>query len=167
MRRIKDFFGDVPIHQITSEDCQGFKKTLTEEWHKRAWAKADGKKPEVRLSTVDRYIGALKRLFNWALDMEKIEAGRMEFQRQRVEVMPLIRQVIANNTGYGDQFGVRFVITETIEDACVEGDSDRLIQVLTNLLANAAKVSPSRAVQFCRHEGGRYRDTSLSGDFWS
>ena len=83
----------------------------------------------------------LLRLINDILDMEKIEAGRMEFRMQPVEVMPLIRQVIASNTGYGDQFGVTFVVTESTEDAWVEGDIDRLNQVLTNLLANATKVS--------------------------
>jgi len=58
---------------------------LTEEWQKRAWAKAEGKRPEVRLGTVDRYVGALKRLFNWAMDMEKVKANpaaRVKLHRQ-------------------------------------------------------------------------------------
>jgi integrase len=84
-RRIREHFGDVPVRKITRSDCERFKNTLTEEWQRRAWAKAEGKPPEVRLGTVDRYVGALKRLFNWAIDMEKVEvnpAARVKLHRQ-------------------------------------------------------------------------------------
>jgi integrase len=84
-RRIKDHFGNVPVLNITRADCEFFKESLTKEWQERAWAKAGGKKPDVRLATVDRYVGALKRLFNWAIDMEKMEsnpAARVKLHRQ-------------------------------------------------------------------------------------
>ena len=97
IRRIKEHFEDVPVHKVSRADCLEFKNTLTAEWQKRAWAKAgtDGKKPEVRLATVDRYVGCLKRLFNWAIDIEKLEinpAARVKLHRQDQKPFCLLKE---------------------------------------------------------------------------
>ncbi|HGE70112.1 TPA: response regulator [Candidatus Poribacteria bacterium] len=84
----------------------------------------------------------LLRLTNDMLDIRKIESGKMEFNYQVLEVMPLIEQAIEANRSYADQFKVRIRLENTIPDAKIKTDSDRFIQILTNLLTNAAKFSP-------------------------
>jgi len=81
-------------------------------------------------------------LINDILDIEKIESGKMNFQIQSMPLLPLIEQSIAANRSYGEQFQVRFQLETTLSNPWVNVDSDRLMQVLTNLLSNAAKFSP-------------------------
>ena len=81
-------------------------------------------------------------LINDILDMEKIKAGKMDYQMVPTEIVPLIDEAIEANKGYGDEHGVTFVKTFTEDKALVHGDKDRLMQVLSNLMSNAAKFSP-------------------------
>jgi len=82
-------------------------------------------------------------LVNDILDIEKIEAGRLEFHRERVSARRLLEQAIASNRAYGAQFDVRFeMVGDPAIDAAVYADVQRIQQVLANLLSNAAKFSP-------------------------
>ena len=60
-----------------------------------------------------------------------------------VEVDELLRAAVEANGPYGDKFGVRFEISGAPCGASVRGDFGRLMQVLGNLLSNAAKFSPA------------------------
>jgi PAS domain S-box-containing protein len=84
----------------------------------------------------------LTRLVNDILDIERIEGGKLAFQMMTLDLTNLVEQVIETDSGYGEQFGVTFVLTGSLPGARVQGDADRLTQVLTNLLSNAAKFSP-------------------------
>lgn len=81
-------------------------------------------------------------LINDILDVEKIESGRIDFNLQALELTPLLTQAIATHQTYGEQFQVQFVLTEAVP-CQVKADPDRLMQVLANLLSNAAKFSPA------------------------
>lgn len=85
-------------------------------------------------------------LINDILDIQKIESGMMNLHFARVPVAELLRQAIHENQSYADQFGVRFVPDESDEELSVLGDHARLMQVLNNLMSNAAKFSPSGSV---------------------
>lgn len=80
-------------------------------------------------------------LINDILDIEKIESGRMEYRMKPLILATLIEQAIEANTAYGKQFGIRYEFLNTIPEAEVYADSHRLMQVMTNLLSNAAKFS--------------------------
>ncbi len=84
----------------------------------------------------------LVRLINDLLDSEKLEAGHLTLAPRSLELMPLIEQALESTRPYADQFGVAIEIAETLPATRVTGDGDRLVQVITNLLANAAKFSP-------------------------
>ncbi|WBV43572.1 response regulator [Pseudoroseomonas cervicalis] len=85
-------------------------------------------------------------LVNDILDIEKIESGRLDFQREQVSARALLQQAVAANAAYGAQFEVRFALDEGPEDALVYADVQRIQQVLANLLSNAAKFSPRGGV---------------------
>lgn len=84
----------------------------------------------------------LMRLINDILDIEKIESGKIELAIRPVELVPLLEQAITLNLAYGEQFKVTFALKERLPDAWVRADSDKILQVMTNLLSNAAKFSP-------------------------
>jgi PAS domain S-box-containing protein len=83
----------------------------------------------------------LIRLINDILDIEKIETGKISFEYKPVELMPLLEQAIEFNKSYGEQFGVHYNLQSSLPGVKVNVDCDRFIQVITNLLSNAAKFS--------------------------
>jgi PAS domain S-box-containing protein len=84
----------------------------------------------------------LVRLINDILDIEKIESGKMNFALQPVELGAALEQAIDANRGFADNLGVQLVLEPALAPAVTLADSDRLMQVITNLLSNAAKFSP-------------------------
>ncbi|MBM3568482.1 MAG: PAS domain S-box protein [Alphaproteobacteria bacterium] len=86
----------------------------------------------------------LMRLINDILDIEKIAAGKMEFHMRPIELSEFVEHAIEANRAYGSGRSIVLSLTETVPGAWIEGDQDRLMQVLANLLSNAAKFSPDR-----------------------
>ena len=53
-----------------------------------------------------------------------------------------LEEAIEANKGFGDEHGISFVHLGTANQFLVDADKDRLMQVLSNLMSNAAKFSP-------------------------
>lgn len=83
----------------------------------------------------------LINLINDILDLEKIKAGKMDFTFKEYEVMPLVEETVQLNEAYAKQYNVKYEINEKLDNAFINVDKDKFIQVLTNLLSNAAKFS--------------------------
>ncbi|WP_126455931.1 PAS domain S-box protein [Sulfuriflexus mobilis] len=81
-------------------------------------------------------------LINDILDIQKIESGQMAFRFQNLALAPFLEQAVEENAAYGREHGIYFEISRSIEAAQVFADRDRLMQVMANLLSNAAKFSP-------------------------
>ena len=81
------------------------------------------------------------RLVNDILDIERLETNRIEMLFDECEMMALVDEAVAANAGYAAECDVTMRIV-TRSQARVRGDGGRLLQVLANLLSNAAKFSP-------------------------
>jgi signal transduction histidine kinase len=84
----------------------------------------------------------LVRLVNDLLDLQRIESGTMTFNLRPVDLRSLLDQAIEASQAHAGQLGIRLVLKSAPAGARVRGDSDRMMQVMTNLLSNAAKFSP-------------------------
>jgi PAS domain S-box-containing protein len=93
---------------------------------------------EIAAKNSDRLV----RLINDILDVEKVESGAMTFRFQLVELAALLTQAVEGYQAYAQPFDVRFALLEPLPAVRVRADPDRLLQVLANLLSNAAKYSP-------------------------
>ena len=82
-------------------------------------------------------------LVNDILDMEKLAAGRMDFDFQSCDIVPLIRKAVEANRSYAQQHQVEITFGPMEAAAFATVDSNRFLQVLANLLSNAAKFSPA------------------------
>jgi signal transduction histidine kinase len=60
-----------------------------------------------------------------------------------MEIDKLLKQAVETNSAYAEQFGVSLVLKDALPGVKVNVDVDRLMQVLTNLISNAAKFSDS------------------------
>ena len=81
-------------------------------------------------------------LINDILDIEKIESGKLTLMPEVIRVDELVREAMVLNKGFGDRFKVRFEPRGELMSDEVTADRKRLLQVMTNLLSNAAKFSP-------------------------
>lgn len=84
----------------------------------------------------------LGTLINDLLDIQKLDAGKLSFHFETIDIMELVHQAIELNDAYGEKFNSRYLLTQGLFDTKVNVDRNRLIQVITNLLSNAAKFSP-------------------------
>ena len=87
----------------------------------------------------------LIRVVNDILDIEKMDSGVDDLQREAVEPVALAREVIAELKELAREAGItlRVQTAPTFTGSAISGDRDRLAQVLTNLIGNAIKFSPS------------------------
>lgn len=87
----------------------------------------------------------LVRLINDILDVEKLESGQINLQLQPLDLREVAVRSMDTVRGYADELGVTLNLVEG-PPAPVMGDMDRLVQVVVNLLSNAAKFSPANGV---------------------
>jgi PAS domain S-box-containing protein len=87
----------------------------------------------------------LIRLINDILDLEKMEAGKLELRLQAVEVSEVVESTFNGVRATADAAKVE-LRAEAGAAGLVRADKDRLIQVLTNLVSNAIKFSPAQGV---------------------
>jgi len=82
----------------------------------------------------------LVRLVNDVLDLEKVEAGAVPLNRERIALGPLLREVVRDLSPIARETGVRLVLEEGAP-AHIHGDRSWLGQAVTNLVGNALNVS--------------------------
>jgi len=99
----------------------------------------------IAVTNTDRLI----RLINDILDIERMESGRAPLQIRRCSLRELCKQAIETMKPMADSNTVHIELIAAINGAngpseglFFDGDSDRILQVITNLLSNAIKFSP-------------------------
>jgi len=85
-------------------------------------------------------------LVNDLLDVEKIQAGKIDLNFSKVNLTAVVKESIATNQTYASQLKVGIELADFGKDYFVKGDSNRLLQVMANLISNAAKYSPANEV---------------------
>jgi len=83
----------------------------------------------------------LLHLINDILDIEKIESGKMNFHVVPVDIAKIVKESIVSNQMYGEKFGVKIALVESVSDVLVNVDPDRMLQAMANLISNAVKFS--------------------------
>jgi signal transduction histidine kinase len=92
------------------------------------------------VNAASRNVKRLIELINDLLDIEKMEAGRLDMHITKQQVLPLIDSAIDSVSGTASKKGI--FIQRPIFDTTVDCDHQRFVQVLVNLLSNSIKFSP-------------------------
>lgn len=97
------------------------------------------------LKVIDRNSKRLKRLIDDILDTVKVEAGQMKFIMEKIRFEKVIEESVNDQklSAKEKRITIRTLIPERLP--LIEGDKQRLMQVLTNLLSNAIKFSPKNS----------------------
>jgi signal transduction histidine kinase len=98
------------------------------------------------LHTIATNVERMASLVSDLADMSRIEAGRLKLQMEAVPLAPAIEEVLLSNRRLLDekQHVVSQSIPADLPDLFV--DRIRLVQILTNLVNNAAKYTPANGV---------------------
>ncbi len=83
----------------------------------------------------------LSALINDVLDLEKIDSGQMTLDLKPLQLRGVLEHAVRINQPYAGMHHARLILLPGPEFT-VAADHDRLLQVLTNLISNAAKFSP-------------------------
>ncbi|MEV5482102.1 MULTISPECIES: sensor histidine kinase [Streptomyces] len=122
-------------HELRSPltSVKGFTATLLQKWERFT----DDQK-RLMLETVDADANRVTRLIAELLDISRIDSGRLEVRRQRVDMSAAVRRNVQAQTTAGqrpDRFLIR--MREPLPD--LWADPDKVDQVLGNLLENAVR----------------------------
>ena len=92
------------------------------------------------VNTAHKSADALLAILNDILDLSKIEAGKLSFEKIAFDFNQIIRDIVILHSLKSEQQGV--VLSQQIDDAlpaALIGDPTRLRQVIVNLVSNALK----------------------------
>ena len=88
----------------------------------------------------------LSRLIDQILDLAKMESGQMDWALANVDSRIVVEQAVAAMSGLIKERNINLRVDLAAGMPMIKADADQLVQVLVNLLSNAAK--------FCAHPGG-------------
>jgi two-component system sensor histidine kinase BarA len=94
------------------------------------------------LERVKHNIDRLTRMINELLDLSRIEAGRMELHLAPVSMCEVVAEVMESYQAAAREKAITLRIISQESLPPVNGDSDKLNRILTNLIHNAIKFTP-------------------------
>jgi signal transduction histidine kinase len=114
-----------------------------------------GKEATQEVQSAKANVSRVIRLINELLDVEKMEAGKMEMELDVVPVAYVLENAVDAVRGLAEELNITLSVPST--DAQIYADGDRLAQVMVNLLSNAVKFSPrGKAVKVEVNEAASY-----------
>jgi len=84
----------------------------------------------------------LSELINKFLDISRIESGRIQPKKSKVDLNETIQMVVGNNSYLATKKNIAVEVHETSEAAVVYADGGMMEQVFLNLFSNSIKYSP-------------------------
>jgi PAS domain S-box-containing protein len=83
----------------------------------------------------------VNRLITDMLDLDRLEAGKMELQMAPMDLNAVVEGVAVRSSVVSSKHAIKTDLGADVP--MVLGDADRLVQVVTNLVSNAIKYSPA------------------------
>jgi signal transduction histidine kinase len=118
----------------------------------RAFAELMRDDPQMEAAQRQQFLGLvvaeaerLSRLVNQVLDMAKIESGHAQWQHEAIDLRELIGHAVQTTGEVFRERGATVMVVQPDQVPVLHADRDRLLQVLINLLSNAAKFVPPGA----------------------
>jgi signal transduction histidine kinase len=136
LSEMKDEFISIVSHELRTPltSIQYFAEVMLERV-----GKLDSAKQAKYLKVINEETDRLTRLINDLLDLQKISAGKFKWKEEEIHIPQVIQTVLATFTGGAAARNIRICPSVPGNLPTVNGDRDKIIQLLANLLSNAIK----------------------------
>lgn len=138
--RLKSQFLSVATHELRTplSIILGYNSMLAESLEERLTAEE-----KTNLSEAIEASKRLIRLVNSMLDITQIEAGRLAMNLEPLDLRQVVQSVVAFFAQEARRRSIAVSVDSPIRLPKVEADSERMQQVLINLIGNALKFTPA------------------------
>jgi signal transduction histidine kinase len=109
------------------------------------------------LGIITKETERLTRLINQVLDLSRIESGRAEWHESSVDMREVVADTVTGMSQVFEERNIRVQLSLPHDVRSVRADVDRMIQVMLNLLSNAAKFCQGRIEIALSEQGGAVR----------
>jgi PAS domain S-box-containing protein len=146
--RLKDDFLATLSHELRTplNAVMGYTKML-------AMNVLDEAKQANAVKVIERNASSLKQIIDDVLDVSRIVSGKLRLNVQPLNLSEVVRMSIATVVPAADAKGVELETHLDADPPLISGDTDRLQQIVWNLVSNAMKFTP---------QGGRITVTVAS-----
>ncbi len=133
--RLKDDFISTVTHELRTPltSIRAFSEILRDN------PRLEGAQREKFLGVIVSESERLTRLINQVLDLAKIESGRAEWQNTEVDIQEMIHNAVTATSRLFEDKRIQLTVNLDPGVPTIYADRDRLMQVMLNLLSNAAK----------------------------
>jgi len=104
--------------------------------------KVDTEAAKELLGIVQRNIAMMERLVGDLLDVERMAAGKLEIKRSRQSLKELFGECVDLFQAVAQRKSISLLVALPPDSLFADIDSDRILQVLSNLIGNALKYTP-------------------------
>lgn len=95
------------------------------------------------LNIAKRNVDRLAGIINDLLDLSKIEAGKMEYRFEPLNILEPVKFVISSFESLADKKNIQLSFNSTNDELKIYGDAGKIEQVLNNIISNAIKFTPN------------------------
>ncbi len=103
----------------------------------------EGKRAEEIRDMMDRQLFNLVRLIDDLLDVARVSQGKIELRKEKLQVSEIFRSALETSSPQIEAAGHTLIVDLPEQPIWLDADLTRLAQVISNLLNNAAKYTPT------------------------
>jgi signal transduction histidine kinase len=96
-------------------------------------------KDQIKYKMIYKNAQRLQRLINQLLDLSKLDAGKLNLQALKGNIVSFVKGVAMSFESLAEQKDINFKVVEDLNNIELYFDRDKISKILTNLLSNAFK----------------------------
>jgi signal transduction histidine kinase len=133
---IRDNFISIASHELKTPVTS--LKVYAEVLHRQFKQKGQHKEAQY-MEKMGEQIDKLTMLIHDLLDVTRLQSGKLSLRREEIDLSKVVKEVVESMK---PTVGSHTIVFKSTTNAIVNGDKDRLGQVVSNFLTNAIKYSP-------------------------